>query len=87
MQWEVPLEQQQSASSGSGPSFGVSWSSTGVKQVRALLDGGGDDVILYVFKNAAEQYTLGDLLDGEPPATPRGPEDYQWFRKRRLWNA
>src|SRR5207245_1593790 len=45
IQWEVPQQQYQTASSGSSAQFTTSWTETGLKQVVARLDDAADDVM------------------------------------------
>ena len=82
IRWEVPLEQFQTVSSGSGPVFTTSWSETGVKQVVARLGAVADDVILYAFKTPSGGATRADILASAPPQLPRRPSEYTWYRSR-----
>jgi hypothetical protein len=84
IQWEVPLDQQQSVSSGQGPEFATSWTETGVKQVVARLNGSADDLILFVFRTPTGGATLSDILNAFPPVTKRGPEDYETYRQHEI---
>ena len=84
IQWDVPMQQHQTASTGSGPTFTTAWTHTGVKQVVATLDDSSDDLILFVFKTKAGTGTVRDLLDCEPPPIERAPRDYTWYRQHAI---
>jgi hypothetical protein len=84
IEWEVPINQNQTSASGTGSTFSTSWTETGVKQVRATIGDSGDDLILYLFKTKTGRVTLGDVLDRFPPPIDRTPRDYEWFRERNV---
>ncbi len=83
--WEVPSGQDETTSSGAGPTFSTSWTSTGIKQVVARIDDVADDVLVVAFKTDEESNSsLGDLIGSELPARERGPHDYTWYRQHEL---
>jgi PA14 domain len=84
IEWEVPLDQSQSARSGRGRSFTLSFGDTGVKQVIARLGGAADDLILYLFKTGSGAGTVADLLEVRAPAAGRSERDYRWYRAHAI---
>lgn len=84
IQWDVPLDQYQTVSSGAGPEFVTGWTETGVKQVVARLDQSADDVILFVFKTSTGGAALADILNAAPPPIKRGPEGYKTYRQHEI---
>lgn len=84
IQWEVPLEQQQDQSLGTGSTFSVTWRATGIKQVVARLDGSADDVILFLYKTQSGKLTVRDILGCEPPEIQRSAFDYSHYRAHSI---